>query len=333
MKKRIGTMALACMVIFSLCMPTAKMGPEIGEEVEYIDNGRYTFETILSGDEIVIGKTVSIDGYYRLYDDGVVMYYSKQDYLYDTRENAIWLPERKDYPLKELIKKEQEEYSELGKDIQIISTIIVIESLGDTNEYAATATYVNTEDVENDPVYQNAKLEKARKEVKYDSEELKEEPIEVSFYRLLGDPWQFDGKKIQVECRSGDFIAATEGLLEGGSVRIGEIFEYQLDGEKVWKKIAKKYDPDGDKDYKYVQITAYDKKCRVKITGMFYLYWLAEIDYWIEDSDAEERGPWIKKYRYEMIDMEVHEKDREYFQNEVNAFKQSVMEARERNGQ
>ena len=333
MKKRIGTMALACIVIFSLCMPTAKMGPEIGEEVEYIDNGRYTFETILSGDEIVIGKTVSIDGYYRLYDDGVVMYYSKQDYLYDTRENAIWLPERKDYPLKELIKKEQEEYSELGKDIQIISTIIVIESLGDTNEYAATATYVNTEDVENDPVYQNAKLEKARKEVKYDSEELKEEPIEVSFYRLLGDPWQFDGKKIQVECnKRDDYLTATSRLSEGNT-NIGEVFDYLLDSEQVWKKIAKKYDPDGDKDHTFVQVKATGERCRIRVTGMFYLYWLAEIDYWIEDSDAEERGPWIKRYRYEMIDMEVHEKDREYFQNEVNAFKQSVMEARERNGQ
>ena len=332
MKKRIGTMALACIVIFSLCMPTAKMGPEIGEEVEYIDGGGYTFETILSGNEIVKGVPMSMKGYYRLYDDGMVLYYSREDYIYDTRENAIWLPERKDYSLEEMIQKEQE-YLQPQENKQIISTVIVINELRDTNEYAATATYVDWQDEENDPVYQNAKLEKARKEVKYDSEELKEEPIEVSFYRLLGDPWQFDGKKIQVECRSGDFIAATEALGNEGSGLIGELADYQLDGEKVWKKIAKKYDPDGDKDYKYVQITAYDKKCRVKITGMFYLYWLAEIDYWIEYSDAEERGPWIKKYRYEMIDMEVHEKDREYFQNEVNAFKQSVMEARERNGQ
>ncbi len=332
MKKHIGTMALACIVIFSLCMPTAKMGPEIGEEVEYIDGGGYTFETILSGNEIVKGVPMSMKGYYRLYDDGMVLYYSREDYIYDTRENAIWLPERKDYSLEEMIQKEQE-YLQPQENKQIISTVIVINELRDTNEYAATATYVDWQDEENDPVYQNAKLEKARKEVKYDSEELKEEPIEVSFYRLLGDPWQFDGKKIQVECRSGDFIAATEALGNEGSGLIGELADYQLDGEKVWKKIAKKYDPDGDKDYKYVQITAYDKKCRVKITGMFYLYWLAEIDYWIEDSDAEERGPWIKRYRYEMIDMEVHEKDREYFQNEVNAFKQSVMEARERNGQ
>lgn len=332
MKKRIGTMALACIVIFSLCMPTAKMGPEIGEEVEYIDGGGYTFETILSGNEIVKGVPMSMKGYYRQYDDGMVLYYSREDYIYDTRENAIWLPERKDYSLEEMIQKEQE-YLQPQENKQIISTVIVINELRDTNEYAATATYVDWQDEENDPVYQNAKLEKARKEVKYDSEELKEEPIEVSFYRLLGDPWQFDGKKIQVECRSGDFIAATEALGNEGSGLIGELADYQLDGEKVWKKIAKKYDPDGDKDYKYVQITAYDKKCRVKITGMFYLYWLAEIDYWIEDSDAEERGPWIKRYRYEMIDMEVHEKDREYFQNEVNAFKQSVMEARERNGQ
>ena len=54
MKKRIGTMALACIVIFSLCMPTAKMGPEIGEEVEYIDGGGYTFETILSDRKSVV---------------------------------------------------------------------------------------------------------------------------------------------------------------------------------------------------------------------------------------------------------------------------------------
>ena len=280
MKKRIGTMALACIVIFSLCMPTAKMGPEIGEEVEYIDGGGYTFETILSGNEIVKGVPMSMKGYYRLYDDGMVLYYSREDYIYDTRENAIWLPERKDYSLEEMIQKEQE-YLQPQENKQIISTVIVINELRDTNEYAATATYVDWQDEENDPVYQNAKLEKARKEVKYDSEELKEEPIEVSFYRLLGDPWQFDGKKIQVECRSGDFIAATEALGNEGSGLIGELADYQLDGEKVWKKIAKKYDPDGDIDYKYVQITAYDKKCRVIITGMFFLYWLAEIYYWI----------------------------------------------------
>ena len=108
MKKHIGTMALACIVIFSLCMPTAKMGPEIGEEVEYIDGGGYTFETILSGNEIVKGVPMSMKGYYRLYDDGMVLYYSREDYIYDTRENAIWLPERKDYSLEEMIQKEQE---------------------------------------------------------------------------------------------------------------------------------------------------------------------------------------------------------------------------------
>lgn len=332
MKKRIGTMALACIVIFSLCMPTAKMGPEIGEEVEYIDGGGYTFETILSGNEIVKGVPMSMKGYYRLYDDGMVLYYSREDYIYDTRENAIWLPERKDYSLEEMIQKEQE-YLQPQENKQIISTVIVINELRDTNEYAATATYVDWQDEENDPVYQNAKLEKARKEVKYDSEELKEEPIEVSFYRLLGDPWQFDGKKIQVECnKRDDYLTATSRLSEGNT-NIGEVFDYLLDSEQVWKKIAKKYDPDGDKDHTFVQVKATGERCRIRVTGMFYLYWLAEIDYWIEDSDAEERGPWIKKYRYEMIDMEVHEKDREYFQNEVNAFKQSVMEARERNGQ
>ena len=106
-------------------------------------------------------------------------------------------------------------------------------------------------------------------------------------------------------------------------MRIGEIYSYQLDGKQVWKKIAKKYDPDGDKNYRYVQATAYDGKYRVEITGMFYLYWL-ETEYWIEDE--AERGPWFKKCRFELVDMEVNEKDRENFQKDMNEYKQSVME-------
>mgnify|MGYP000009487444 CR=1 FL=1 len=328
MRKRIGTMMLACMMIFALYIPTAKMEPEMGEEVEYVDGSGYTFETILSGNEVVIGIPSYVKGYYRLYEDGMALYYSREDCVYDTRENAIWIPEREDYPLEKMIKSARESLLLEGNE-PITAAVIIINELRNANGYAAVATYVNWDDSGSDPVYQKAKFEKARKYVKYDSEEINKEPIKVSFYRLLGDPWQYNGKKIQVECTSGDFITATKV----STTKVGEIFNFQLDGEKVWKGIAKKYDPDGDKDYKYVQSVAYNKKYRVKITGMFYLYWLAEIDYWIEDSDEDERGPWIKKYRYEMVDMEVHEKDRESFQKEVYAYKQRVMEARESNGQ
>ncbi|MFR6344369.1 MAG: hypothetical protein ACLUO4_05970 [Christensenellales bacterium] len=322
MKRRIGIMMLACMVVFSLYMPTAKMGPEIGEEVECIDGGGYTFETILSGNQKTIGRVTSIGGYYRLYDDGMALYYSREDYIYDTKENAVWLPERKDFSLKAMVQKELK-YKGIYENKQTISPLVIINELRGKNGYAATATYIDWQDGENDPVYQNAKWEKARKYVRYDREEVKKDPIKVSFYRLAGDPWQFDGKKIQVECISGDFICAAEELLEGGGLRIGEIYSYQLDGKQVWKKIAKKYDPDGDKNYRYVQATAYDGKYRVEITGMFYLYWL-ETEYWIEDE--AERGPWFKKCRFELVDMEVNEKDRENFQKDMNEYKQSVME-------
>lgn len=315
-------MFLFVLVILITHTQTAKMGPEIGEEAERIDGGGYTFETILSGNQKTIGRVTSIRGYYRLYDGGMALYYSREDYIYDTKENAVWLPERKDFSLEAMVQKELK-YKGIYENKQTISPLVIINELRGKNGYAATATYIDWQDGENDPVYQNAKWEKARKDVKYNREEVKKEPIKVSFYRLAGDPWQFDGKKIQVECISGDFICAAEELVEGGSLRIGEIYKYQLDGEKVWEKIAKKYDPDGDKNYRYVQSTAYEGKYRVEITGMFYLYW-PEAEYWIEDE--AERGPWFKKCRFELVDMEVKEKDRENFQKDMNEYKQSVME-------
>ena len=107
MKKHIGTMALACMVIFSLCMPVAKMESKTGGDTDNNDDGGYMFETILSRNEDIQGRPTYIEGYYKLYDDGLALYYSKQDYLYDTRENAVWLPERKDYPLEKMMAYEQ----------------------------------------------------------------------------------------------------------------------------------------------------------------------------------------------------------------------------------
>ncbi len=40
-------------------------------------------------------------------------------------------------------------------------------------------------------------------------------------------------------------------------------------GKKVWKGIAKKYDPDGDKDYKYVQSVIIKKNTGLKLQGCF----------------------------------------------------------------
>ena len=43
-------------------------------------------------------------------------------------------------------------------------------------------------------------------------------------------------------------------------------------------------------------------------------------------EDEAERGPWFKRYRFELVDMEVNEKDRENFRKDVSEFKKSVME-------
>ena len=43
-------------------------------------------------------------------------------------------------------------------------------------------------------------------------------------------------------------------------------------------------------------------------------------------EDEAERGPWFKRYRFELVDMEVNEKDRENFQKDVSEFKKSVID-------
>ena len=79
----------------------------MGEEVEYVDGSGYTFETILSGNEVVIGIPSYVKGYYRLYEDGMALYYSREDCVYDTRENAIWIPRERTI-LRKMIKSARE---------------------------------------------------------------------------------------------------------------------------------------------------------------------------------------------------------------------------------
>ena len=153
MKKHIGTMALACMVIFSLCMPVAKMESKTGGDTDNNDDGGYMFETILSRNEDIQGRPTYIEGYYKLYDDGLALYYSKQDYLYDTRENAVWLPERKDYPLEKMMAYATDF---IYSDEQMIVVMAVIDDIGKENEYAATATYIDLENIAADQSIKNA---------------------------------------------------------------------------------------------------------------------------------------------------------------------------------
>ena len=301
MKKHIGTMALACMVIFSLCMPVAKMESKTGGDTDHNDDGGYMFETILSRNEDIQGRPTYIEGYYKLYDDGLALYYSKQDYLYDTRENAVWLPERKDYPLEKMMAYATDF---IYSDEQMIVVMAVIDDIGKENEYAATATYIDLENIAADPVYQNANHLKSKKEIKYREEEARREPLDVSFYRLVGDPWQFDGKKIRVECvkRYDDYVGVTRDFLPWGST-VGPLMMTRFFQEdEVLERIVNRHRRYGAKDSPDVYIPIATEEYHIFMTAMFYLYEPHET------RDGEFLG-YKMSYKYEMIDEEIHERD------------------------
>ena len=321
MKKQIGIACMALILAFSLGLQKAKMGPEIGADSEYDDGCGYMFETILAGNDIVRGEFFILNGYFRLYENGIALYYSKQDYIYDTRENAIWMPEREDCPLNEIIKKMEEE-SKITTDnngIQMITFLpLVVENLGEKSEYAAIATYiVGYDDYEQDPEFQKIKLEKAKEEVIYDKKELEKEAIKVSFYRLLGDPWRYDGKKVQIECNmQGESLSAVSSeITEKNGSKIAQIFDYLVDEKEVWINIMKKYEFIGD--LYYTSAIFGGDRCRVEGTVMFYVYWLNEGVYWPGEEFLEESKPWVRKYCYELLDLNIHEKDLEYVKNRI----------------
>ena len=61
----------------------------------------YSFDAVLAHPEKVLGVVIEVDGYAKITEDGYILYYSYEDYLYDTRENSIYVQERKGYDITE----------------------------------------------------------------------------------------------------------------------------------------------------------------------------------------------------------------------------------------
>ena len=277
------------------------------------EKGEYTSnlpsEQIITSPQQMDGYVTSVSGIVDIKEDGFAVYYSAQDYEYETKENAIWFPEREDYPLKKFLEDNPE--IKQGEILQYLDCVINGQR---QDGYAAAATYLNQdwELLEKDDAYKQAKKDHLKPGKRYDREQEKKEAIEVSYYRLQGNPEQYDGKKVKVEVvfqSSEDAVVSANretlkfrGIWQEDYVNDEFIEE---DYMEAWAKLSEEYRQYSETGSKMIWgIGIASKKMHVDITCMYYMYYDVRKDY-VQFIGYGGISP-----SYALKRLEVHEKDR-----------------------
>ena len=130
--------------------------------------------------EKTLDRIVRVDGTLKWEEDGLVSYFTYDDYLYDIREHAVYVPMEE---IKDRIAEDDERF--LAEDTFFYGTV---DKLGE-NGYAATLRNMTFHRPE----------EEDRPHVAKNPINTKENPERVSGYRLAGDPWSYQNKWVQME--------------------------------------------------------------------------------------------------------------------------------------
>lgn len=262
-----------------------------------------TIESVIANAQAYKGTCSFLHGYPKIKENGIAFYYTRRDYLYDTNECAIWLPERKDLSLDEFVRKQE------VKEGELTYLWVGITRIENVKGYVAEGEYLQSA--------QEKKYEVAPKMEK----RVNVTPGEkVSIYRLLGEPWAYDGCNVMVEGiqdTSQRVFANKQSLDEKGtSLRIvdGESANGDMmvplwpDGDTYFKKLGDKY---GLNEDEYVMLGAINgEKYRVFIQCNFFF-----------QSVRDYEGRPDARVSYQATDMTVHEKD-------MTAYKKLIAEQR-----
>ena len=168
-------------------------------EGEYeIDRTRYTDEAIVARNIKDQGEYVLFSGILNETADGYCIYMNEREYYLQRKESAIWL----DQSVVDVQKwKRWEEQNIEGMFISV-DAYVNYNNRGPGGRYAATLQATKPEaltgeQVEEPPLKQMG---------------TKEDPIQISSYQLLINPWLYDGKYIRMQAR-GDFRTEIRGEL------------------------------------------------------------------------------------------------------------------------
>ena len=97
MKKRFAKTVAFAMIMMCFQIP----GTGYAEKIDYSKMNMYAMETIIAQPEKIENEWVRLDGYAKFEENGVALYKTEKDYKYDTKENAVWLPEREEASIEE----------------------------------------------------------------------------------------------------------------------------------------------------------------------------------------------------------------------------------------
>ena len=272
---------------------------------------RYPMETILTQPEKIENELVPIKGYAKFEKDGVILYYTKQDYQYDTKENAVWLPERKELSIEEYF-QDASIYRDISGCVDGAFYHIsgVIQQKNQELPYAAVALYY----IDNDDGNKINSMPETMERYNRDNESQKAE--EVSIYRLLADPWRYDGKKVSTEVCHFQELEMCPNHENTFSLMIftPDIYGDEVDWESAWRDMTNRYSDQEllrglplEKKQFFVECAAYNVQARFQIEMMFYMHGVSQY----------EKCPTMTQYTYWPFKIEVHKKDIERYEQEM----------------
>lgn len=238
----------------------------------------YPMEAIVARPEMLENELILIKGYAKFEKEGVILYYTDRDYRYDTKENAVWLPERKELPIEKYFQNRLIDKREEGcVDGCFYTAVGVVQQKETGCPYAAVALYCE----DNDEIWNMAKALPKTIE-KYDRKNEEKKAERISYYRLLGDPWSFDGRKVCVDIQ---YKQEAELWLNGAEYRYfgiqctediyGDTIDYQKPVQEIvdkYKKKEKFKDVEIEKLRDIVEIPIYANGIRMEMEMMFYMY-------------------------------------------------------------
>lgn len=321
MKKRITKT-----VVFAMIMMCFQM-PEIGhaDKIDHSKMNMYAMETIIAQPEKIENEWVRLDGYAKFEENGVALYKTEKDYKYDTKENAVWLPEREEASIKEYFGDPEEQI-----DGSAWALSVVIQPVKKDSPYAAEAMYVIDE---SDKIWQNAKP-RPEKRKKYNRENEKEEAKRISIYRLLGDPWSYDGKKVCVDVRNWQELEMVPNYEDRDSKMFlaTNVFGEEMNWNAAWSDLIKEYkqreefkDLSDKATQYYIECAAYNIQARFEMELMFYMMDISDWGTMVPKIQIEIEEETNVRLYYWPSKIRINEKDKEKWEEEIgNLYEKKV---------
>ena len=261
-----------CLIVIAMILCTQSVA--LAEQQPAYDVTKYTDEAVIARNPSMHGQFIYFYGLLGKAEDEYYLYQSMsmRDYYLDRKENAVYLDPS-------VIK---EEWKDMETRFIGVSAYVNYNNRGPGGRYAATLQAIKPEalageQMEEPPLKQTG---------------TKEDPVRISSYQLLINPWLYDEKYIRMQTR-GDFWIRVKGELIQEDFRIWSYHsvDYALISADVMNQDTVVTNVTAD----LIERTAhhYDGNVNAEIVGKFEIVPEADHEYQIT----------------ELLELNIHERD------------------------